>query len=157
MRRLFDDRANRVHRSVPAYLGDHVKAEEQALQAYHDLLKDRTDDLATYLVKMIVSDERRHHQMFADMQRTLESYMHWRDIEPHVPPIRITGDTNALLRATEELLRLEKADAKELRRLRRSWHRATGERKLWALLVSTAEIDTKKHIRVLRYLRTLLK
>lgn len=143
--------------ALSGYLGDHVKAEEHALKAYENLLKDRTDDVATYLVNMVLSDEMRHHQMFADMQGTLERSIQWRDVESYVPSARITGDVAALLATTEELLRLEKADLKELRRLRRTWARAKGDRKLWALLVRTAEMDTKKHIEVLSYLLKLLK
>lgn len=138
------------------YLGEHVKAEAHALKAYEDLLKDRADDVATYLVNMVLSDEIRHHQMFADMQGTLERSLQLREVESFVPSARITGDVEALRATTEELLRLEKADLKELRQLRRTWARAKGDRKLWALLVRTAEMDTKKHIEVLSYLLKLL-
>lgn len=143
--------------ALVAYLGEHVKAEAHALKAYEDLLKDRPDDVANYLVNMVLSDEKRHHQMFADMQGTLERSIQWREVASHVPSTRISGDVSALLSTTTELLRLEKADLKQLRRLRRRWARAKGDRKLWALLVRTAEIDTEKHIEVLSYLRELLK
>ncbi|MCE9623285.1 MAG: hypothetical protein K8R99_13160 [Actinomycetia bacterium] len=142
--------------ALSGYLGEHVKAEGHALKAYEDLLKDRPEDVASYLVNMVLSDEKRHHQMFADMQGSLERSIQWREVESHVPSIRITGDVSALLATTNELLRLEKADLKDLRRLRRTWARAKGERKLWSLLVRTAEMDTKKHIEVLTYLRDLL-
>ena len=58
--------------ALSSYLGEHVKAEEHALKAYQDLLIDRAEDVATYLVNMVLTDEVRHHQMFADMQGTLE-------------------------------------------------------------------------------------
>jgi hypothetical protein len=141
---------------LSGYLGEHIKAEAHALQAYEDLLKDRNDDVASYLINMVLSDEVRHHQMFADMQGSLERSIHWREVESFVPSTRITGDIAALLATTEELLRLEKADLKRLRNLRRTWDRASGDRKLWALLVRTAEMDTKKHIHVLSFLRKLL-
>lgn len=143
--------------ALSSYLGEHVTAEEHALKAYEDLLKGRKDDVASYLVNMVLSDEKRHHQMFADMQASLERAIHLREVESAVPSSRISGDVDELLATTEELLRLEKADLKELRRLRREWARAKGERKLWALLVQTAEMDTKKHIHVLDYLRRLLE
>jgi len=143
--------------ALSSYLSEHVKAEDHALKAYEDLLRDRADDVASYLVNMILSDEKRHHQIFADMHGSLEHSMRLRDVESVVPPARITGDVAALLATTKQLLRLEKADLKELRRLRRTWARATGDRKLWAVLVRTTEMDTKKHIEVLSYLLKLLK
>ncbi|MBI4882915.1 MAG: hypothetical protein HY826_02535 [Actinobacteria bacterium] len=142
--------------ALSGYLGEHVRAEAHALQAYENLLEDRADDVASYLINLVLSDEKRHHQMFADMQGTLERSIQWREVKSHVPSGHITGDLDALLATTEELLRLEKADLKSLRQLRRTWQRAKGERKLWALLVRTAEMDTKKHIHVLGYLRKLL-
>ncbi len=57
-----------------------------------------------------------------------------------------------VLRAYEDLLRERSDDAAS-----RTWRTAKGERKLWAMLVRTAEIDAKKHIRVLRCPRTLLR
>jgi hypothetical protein len=74
-----------------------------------------------------------------------------------VPSTRVEGDVTELLETTEQLLALEQADAKELRALRKQWAREPGERRLWALLVETAELDTEKHIRMLKYLRGLLR
>ena len=112
--------------------------------------------MAGYLLNIILGDEHRHHELFGDMQRNLESRIAWRDEGPQVPSRVIKSDVEALQQATKNLLRLEKADAKELRRLRRTWRKRGGERELWALLVRTAELDTKKHIEILKYLRKLL-
>ncbi len=142
--------------ALSAFLGQHVEAEEQALHAYEELLANRPNDVATYLMKMILSDEAHHHQMFADMHESLENRINWRRTESEVPSLRIAGEVDALLAATDSLLRSERADVKELRRLRRTWRRSDGDRRLWGLLVETAWLDTKKHIRILRYLRSLL-
>ena len=142
--------------ALSTYLGQHVEAEEQALRAYEELLANRPNDIATYLMRMILRDEAHHHQMFADMRETLENRIHWRRSESEVPSLRLTGDVDALLVATDSMLRAERADLKELRSLRRTWRRSTAERRMWGLLVETALLDTKKHIRILRYLRALL-
>lgn len=142
--------------ALSEYLARHIAAEGHALTAYENVLSGRPDDVASYLVNMILDDERRHHQIFADMQGSLERSLHWRDVESFVPSTRVGGDVGALLATTEELLRLEKADLKHLRRLRRKWARAQGDRQLWAVLVRTTEMDTRKHIAVLKYLRKLL-
>ena len=142
--------------ALSAYLGQHVESEEHALHAYEELLENRPNDIASYLMRMILRDEAHHHQMFADMRETLENRIHWRRSESEVPSLRIAGDVNALLAATDSLLRSERADLRELRRLRRTWRRSADERRMWGLLVETAWLDTKKHIRILRYLRGLL-
>lgn len=143
--------------ALSEYLGDHVRAEEGALTAYEAALEGRPDDVIGYLIGMILADEARHHAIFKELQNTLESRMQLRSIEPAVPSIRVDGDVTELLRTTERLLALEQEDAKELKALRKQWAREPGERQLWALLVETAELDTEKHIRMLKYLRGLLR
>ena len=145
------------YEALSAYLGEHVQAEEGALNAYAAALEGRPDDVISYLIGMILEDEARHHAIFLEFQNTLESRIHWRTIEPVVPSTRVEGDVTELLRTTEQLLALEQADAKELKALRKQWAREPGERRLWALLVETAELDTEKHIRMLKYLRGLLR
>ena len=146
------------YQALSEYLGDHLRTEEGALIAYEQLLEGRPDDIASYLIRMILRDESRHHEIFAELRNTLESSLQWRDIEPRVPSTHLSADdAEALLETTDELLKLEMEDAKELKRLRKHWEREPGERQLWALLVETAELDTKKHIRILRYLRDILR
>ena len=145
------------YRALSAYLGEHVEAEEHALRAYEKVLEDRPDDVVRYLVGMILADEKRHHEIFRELQNTLESRMRWQEVGPAVPAPRVEGDVTELLETTERLLEFERQDARELRALRRKWERQPGERQLWALLVGTAELDTEKHIRMLRYLRDLLR
>ena len=145
------------YEDLSAYLGQHVQAEEGALNAYKAALEGRPDDVISYLVGMILEDEARHHAIFSEFQNTLESRIQLRSIEPIVPSTRIEGDLTELLGTTEQLLALERADVKELKALRKQWAREPGERRLWALLVETAELDTEKHIRILKYLRRLLR
>jgi rubrerythrin len=145
------------YEDLSSYLGDHIEAEEHSLRSYEELVEGRGDDAVSYLVRLILADEERHHEIFTDIQATLEGRMHWRNPESHLPSLHLAGDVDALLATTVELLRLEKADFRELRRLRRAWRRKPGERGMWALLVGTAELDTKKHIRILRYVRSILR
>lgn len=139
------------------YLGHHLEAEAAALAAYERFVEGR-EDVVGYLVRLVLADEHRHHELFAEMRNALESSIAWRQIEPRVPSARIDAhDAAELLETTEALLDLERADAAELARLRRRWSRQGEERRLWALLVETAELDTRKHIRILEYLRERLR
>ena len=146
------------YEALADYLRHHVEAEQGALDAYEQALRDRPDDVASYLIRMILGDEARHHDIFEQIKNSLESSIRWQSVDPHLPQMRLEGDDAAqLLETTEKLLALEQEDAKELKALRKEWERDSGERRLWALLVETAEFDTKKHIRMLEFLRSLLR
>lgn len=142
------------------YLGEHLEAEQGALDAYQRLLDRRseeTDDAVSYLIRTILADEARHHEIFAEILNSLESIVRWEDITPRVPTSRVeVEDRDELLATTDRLLELERDDLKELKALRKAWSKAGGDFQLWALLVETAELDTEKHIRMLEYLRSLV-
>lgn len=144
--------------ALSEYLTRHLEVESGALAAYEDAIRGRETDVVTYLVTLILADERRHHELFAEMKNSLESAISWRNIEPRVPGARVEPVGIAeLLERTTELLELEREDAKSLQRLRRHWAQKGEERKLWSLLVQTAEYDTKKHIAILEYLQARLR
>jgi bacterioferritin (cytochrome b1) len=139
------------------YLTEHLETEQGALDAYERLIEDRPEDAISYLIRTILKDEARHHELFADILNSLESIVRWEDITPRVPAIGSEiEDRDELLATTEKLLELERDDLKELKRLRKAWAKAGGEFGLWAVLVESAELDTEKHIRMLKYLRRLI-
>lgn len=139
------------------YLADHLATETGALDAYERALEGRPEDAASYLIRLILADERRHHQLFAEIRNSLESTIAWQNIEPRLPSSRVSEEGRSeLLAATERLLELETEDARSLRQLRRTWARRGGDQRFWSLLVETAEFDTKKHIAILCFLRELL-
>lgn len=143
--------------ALASYLEDHLRAEQGALDAYQQVVDDHPGDVVDYLIRMILDDEARHHSLFSDILNSLESKISWDDISPRVPPLsEPTYDRGELLATTDHLLELERTDAKELKRLRKAWAREGGEFGLWALLVKSAELDTEKHIHILRYLRRLI-
>ena len=59
----------------------------------------------------------------------------------------------ALLDTTRQLIARERADAKELRQLRRDFH-TMPKASLLPLLVELMLHDTAKHIEILRFIRT---
>ena len=143
--------------SLTVYLKRHLEAEQEVLEAYQRLVDDRPDDIISYLIRTIVMDESRHHELFTEILNSLQSKVRWEEMSPRVPPMPAhIEDGTALLEATDHLLEIEQDDAKELKRLRKAWAKSDGERGLWALLVGGAELDTERHIRLLKYLRRLL-
>ncbi len=144
--------------ALASYLRNHLRAEQEALDAYQRVIDDHPDDdIISYLIRMILDDESRHHKLFTEILNSLDSKIRWEDISPRVPPQRMPiYDRDELLATTNHLLELERTDAKELKRLRKAWARDGGEFGLWAVLVKSAELDTEKHIHILRYLRRLI-
>ena len=143
--------------ALSLYLGTHIDAEQEALDAYARLVEEHRDDVVGYLVGMILEDERRHHEAFLAMRNSLESSIRWQSVEPRLPSTRVgPEDVAELLATTDRLLELEKEDARELRRLRKQWSDLEGARQLWTMLVRIAELDTEKHITILRYLQEVL-
>jgi len=143
--------------ALSEYIGEHLRTEQGALDAYSRLIEDRPDDAITYLIRTILKDEARHHEIFAEILNSLESIIRWEDITPRVPSARVQPENKEeLLETTDRLLELEREDLKELKQLRKAWKKSGGELGMWALLVETAELDTEKHIRMLKYLKELI-
>ncbi len=75
------------------------------------------------------------------------------DAGPRVPLLKAWKPVEPEVReATEEFLRLEKEDARELKRLAKELRDAK-DTTIWHLLVTLMEADTAKHIHILTFLR----
>jgi hypothetical protein len=107
------------------------------------------------LVHQIVDDEIRHHQQFAELRDSLRAELEQRGAKQPSGNGRRPCNPRDLLDRTEQLLALEKADIRELRRLARQLKKV--EDTAWrAVIVESMELDTRKHIRLLEAVRDLL-
>jgi hypothetical protein len=132
-------------------LRDHGAREGAALEAYKRALEESSaSEGVRYLVRLILEDEQRHHQVFAEMANALQSFVEELSVEPRVPGLAPRRDP-ALLEVTRRLLALEKEDAKELRQLRKSL-RGAPKSMLHPLLVDLMRHDTAKHIAILEHI-----
>ena len=131
----------------------HVRQETAFLEQYEQLVEQVGDDGIAFLLRMILADEHRHHELFEEMSRAALG-----DDPAAVPapPAPDRATAKALLEPTERFLDAERDDQETLRRLRKELKPAR-EDTLWPLLVEMMEIDTEKHIRVLEYLRQRLR
>ena len=111
-----------------------------------------TDSKAlSYLINLLVEDERRHHRYFNELASSLKSEAELGGVDPVIPRLDLDQvDRAELLEATNLLLEHEKADAVELKRLRKEL-RDMEDTTLWALLVDIMMRDTDKHIAILRF------
>lgn len=134
------------------HLIQHMDNEREALRAYGELVASTADPRVRLLAEQILADEVRHHQQLADLREALLAEIEGRSARP--APGRDRPDE--LLTRTEALIRLEKDDIGELRRLARQLRKV--EDIAWqAFVVEAMELDTRKHIRLLEGIAALLR
>jgi hypothetical protein len=140
---------------ILALLESHGAREGEALDAYKRVAEGSDAGAAVrYLVGLILEDEERHHQVFAEMANQIRSIVWEVDVEPRVPAMTPRDDPQ-LLAETRRLLAFEKGDAKELRELRRAL-RHSPPSSLHPLLVDLMRHDTAKHIAILEHIQKRL-
>jgi len=140
--------ASVADRDLVALISRHGR-EEAARLARYEALAGEASPATRYLVELIVEDERRHHRLLAEIADAIA----WGSVgHPGTGvPRSGAGDADAqVAREARALLATEKADRRELRRLRRRLRNYTGT--LWPLLVDVMVCDTDKHVRILQYM-----
>jgi len=130
----------------------HVREEARFLEAYEQLCAGVEDPGARFLIELILEDERRHHGIFERLAASARS-----DTEASSPPIpRPSRDeAESILEPTKRFLDAEIEDRTHLRELARQLEGAGDN--LWSLLVELMDLDTRKHVRILEYLRDRLE
>lgn len=137
-------------------LADHVANEDEALHAWTALAAESPEPHVRYVAALIVEDERVHHLLLSEMLGRVRADAEWQTTEPDVPWIRTPKDRRALLGAIDRLLRVERSDLRRLRILRRRLRTQRHTSLLWAL-ADLLEADTRKHVRLLKFLRRTAK
>jgi hypothetical protein len=132
-------------------LRTHDARESEVLSAYQKLVNESTDEGIRYLGRMILDDEQRHHQVLGQMAERVDAWMHNRD-DAGIPSLTPRVDRE-LLDETRRLVALERADAKELRRLQKELRYAPAT-SLLPLLVKLMLHDNAKHVEILQFIRT---
>ena len=135
------------------HLTSHEESERGLLEEYRAAADGSQSAAFRYLVGLIVEDEIRHHRVFRELAEALQSDVDLRSEEPVVPRLDRWGpDAAEVLRLTETLLEREHADARELAQLGDHLEDLEGT-SLWPLLVELMQMDTDKHIRILRFVQ----
>ena len=139
-----------------AHLKDHLQSEKVALEAYAEVRGDATGAVA-YLIDMILADEARHHQIFAELANAVApSGRAVAGASPVPLPAKIDDDKRAaMLLRTRKLLDAERQDERELRDLQHELRPARSDT-IWPLLVEMMALDTEKHIKMLHRVEQLL-
>lgn len=131
----------------------HVDGEQDAIRAY-ETLAERTDAPAfAYLARLILEDERRHHDMMAELAETIERFASLEDTDFPIPMLATFGaDREEILDETDRFLKLEREDNRRLDHLAKEM-RDVKDTTLWELLVRVMQDDNRKHQRILRFIR----
>jgi len=133
------------------HLTGHIERERAMLQEYAAAAAETDSKAFAYVVGLLAEDERRHHQIFAALARSLKSEAELGGETPEVPYLDFhRADTERVRELTQTLLRDEEADGRELRRLHDLLHDVK-DTTLWDLLVSLMRRDTDKHIAMLEF------
>jgi hypothetical protein len=133
-----------------AHLTDHAAAERELLDEYIAAAKETESKALAYLVNLLIEDELRHHKFFEQLAQSLRM-MAELGVDPVVPNLDFQRvNRAAVLDVTGRLLKRERADAAELKRLQRELSDVK-DTTLWSLLVDVMRRDTEKHIAILRF------
>lgn len=135
------------------HLTDHTRREGAMLEEYAAIADATESKALKYVINLLLDDERRHHRYFNELASSLKTEAELSGDEPIVPRLDLFRvDREELRDSTERLLEHEKADAKELERLRKEL-RDVKDTTLWGLLVDIMLRDTEKHIAILRFVQ----
>lgn len=149
---LEETRASPETRALVELLANHGKEEGALLARYQRFEHEASASETRYLVKMILEDERRHHQMMAEMANALAWGLSRESPSPAVPDMTYEDAGNReLAEETRLLLEAEEEDHAHLKRLQKQL-RPFSDITLWRLLVELMMLDTEKHARILRFI-----
>ncbi len=132
-------------------LTNHVASEASFLDRYR-ALAEGTDGHVRFLLELIGEDEARHHRLYEQWADTIRRSAVFEAAPDGVPDLIPESDPTELVDAIDELLAVERADARHLKRLQREL-RDVRTTTIWPLVVQTMQLDTKKHIQILEFLR----
>lgn len=132
----------------------HVRDERYLLERYENLATSTADASTRFLIEQILSDERRHHSVFEQLSAAVSFSSSGTEVPG--PPDPPAEEIPELLEQTRRLIEFEREDAAALKALDREL-RPTDDDTLWRLLVELMELDTTKHLRILRYIERRLE
>ena len=141
-------------RTLIEHLSAHVESEKEVIDLYEALAHDE-HPYVRFVADLIGEDEARHHRLFEEWIETIKALAELRDATDGIPHVDFRPVPRETISMVERLLEFEEADlvtTRELRREVRDVRTAT----LWGMLVDLVIADTKKHIKVLKFLRARL-
>jgi rubrerythrin len=138
------------------HLCSHVDNELEVLQAYERLASTTESEAFRYLAKLILDDERRHHEFLRNLADTVRISAELTREPAPIPFIDFSADREEILAATDRFLAVEKEDDREIRRLSKEL-RDVRDTTLWVLVLDLIRADNEKHRRILEFIHERAK
>jgi len=129
----------------------HIERERGILTEYVGAAQETRSKAFAYVVGILAEDERRHHELFISLAKSVKTEAELGPDTPVIPYMDFDRvDSDKVRRLSLALLRNEDEDANELRRLHDKLH-DVAHTTLWDLLVGIMRRDTDKHIAILEF------
>ena len=140
------------------HVASHGQVEGEILDEYQTLVDDgELPPAFAYLARMILEDEVRHHRLFADFAESMRQMVEESADESPIPTLRgFHTDRVRIQRLTNQLLQMERSDERELKDLGKRL-KEVDKVTLWGLLIELMLDDTRKHIKILRFIQARAK
>ncbi|HEY7628401.1 MAG TPA: hypothetical protein VH761_15115 [Ilumatobacteraceae bacterium] len=136
------------------HLADHVNSETEMIELY-DVLERDDHPYVSFIARLIGDDEARHHRLFSEWIETIKALAELREAEDGIPHVDYQPVDPETIVMVERLLEFEENDLSETKKLRHEL-RSVRNSTLWGILVELVMADTKKHIKLLKFLRARL-
>ena len=135
------------------HLVQHVNDEREILEDYERLAKDTDSPAFAYLARLILDDERRHHQMLHDLAETIRTDATLSGEPTPIPDLGLVrANREEILAETERFLAVEEQDNRDLERLAKEL-RDVRNTTVWQLIIRLIQHDNEKHRLILRFVR----
>lgn len=135
------------------HLIEHVNSEQEILQDYERLAEETKSPAFAYLARLILDDERRHHQMLHDLAETIRTSATLSGEPTPIPDLgTFPADREKILAETERFLAAEEEDNRHLERLAKEL-RDVRNTTVWQLIIRLIQQDNEKHRHILRFIR----
>jgi rubrerythrin len=141
-------------RQLIEHLGAHVESEKEVIGFYEALAHDDHPYVA-FIAELISEDEARHHRLFLEWIETIKALAELREAPDGIPHVDYHPVDPQTIIMVDRLIAFEEEDLATTRNLRREI-RSVRTSTLWGMLVEFLIADTKKHIKVLKFLRARL-
>lgn len=130
----------------------HERDEEEVIAAYEVFAEEASSNTVRYLLRLILDDEKRHHQVLSELTNKVRAEVTLEERGARIPYLDLHRSDQALLEATDRFLAIERKDRAELKRLARKI-RADAGADFDAFVVDLLRSDTERHIRILRFVK----
>lgn len=134
----------------------HESQEAIFTQTYKEIAEKSKNPLVKFLLKLIISDEEKHHAVIHAIVSTLKGDLTWTKPEDAIRGLyNLREEKEELLKLTEDFIQLEKEGIKEYKELTKAckgYYRG-----LFVLLLQSMIRDSEKHMEILEFLKQRLK